>query len=240
MTSVLDQTYNDIEYIVIDGGSTDGSKEYIETHKDSLAYWVSEPDTGIYNAMNKGIDKATGSYLLFLNSGDWFVDKHVIKKFISFNPKEDIVYGDPLVMVNGSLKRKYMSSKMNVAKALTHTITHQCIFYKHTIFQGNNKYDTDYKIVADWVLTTEAIIYKNASTKYINTPICVYDLEGISSDKKARIAEREKFLESHLNVVSKKLLRDYSILKNEYDYLNNRLLVKWALLIHRMKGKLFK
>ncbi|MGK0307850.1 MAG: glycosyltransferase involved in cell wall biosynthesis, partial [Urechidicola sp.] len=85
MASVLEQTYEDIEYIVIDGGSTDGSKAYIELYHKDLAYWVSEPDQGIYHAMNKGIDQATGDYLLFLNSGDWLVDNFVIDKFEGFN-----------------------------------------------------------------------------------------------------------------------------------------------------------
>ena len=91
MKSVLEQTYGNIEYIVIDGGSTDGSKEYIKEHSQSLAYWVSEPDKGIYNAMNKGIDQATGEYLLFLNSGDELIDKEVMRGVESNNLKADIV-----------------------------------------------------------------------------------------------------------------------------------------------------
>ena len=79
MNSVLSQTYTDFEYIVIDGGSNDGSKTIIEQHQDQLGYWVSEPDSGIYNAMNKGIAKANGEYILFLNSGDVLIDDTIIK-----------------------------------------------------------------------------------------------------------------------------------------------------------------
>ena len=98
MKSVLEQTYGNIEYIVIDGGSTDGSKEYIEEHSQSLAYWVSEPDKGIYNAMNKGIDQATGEYLLFLNSGDWLVDKDAIKEIKPEKFQNEVICCDILVL----------------------------------------------------------------------------------------------------------------------------------------------
>ena len=99
--SVVSQTYTDFEYIIIDGASTDGSVEVIKEYAEATLpcgeglgerlYWVSEPDKGIYNAMNKGILKAQGEYLLFLNSGDWLVDKDVIKSFIDLNIINDIV-----------------------------------------------------------------------------------------------------------------------------------------------------
>ena len=82
--SVVSQTYKNFEWIIIDGGSTDGSKELIEQYQDHCAYWCSEPDKGIYNAMNKGIEKAIGDYSLFLNSGDRLHDDTVIDKIVSF------------------------------------------------------------------------------------------------------------------------------------------------------------
>ena len=80
--SVLEQDYNNIEYIVIDGGSTDGSKELLRAKSDELFYWVSERDKGVYNAMNKGIAQSTGDYLIFMNSGDVFFNKHVLSDFL--------------------------------------------------------------------------------------------------------------------------------------------------------------
>lgn len=80
MLSVLNQTYHDIEYIIIDGGSTDGTVEIIRKYADRIAYWVSEPDKGIYDAMNKGIKVATGEWINFMNAGDEFVDEGVIEK----------------------------------------------------------------------------------------------------------------------------------------------------------------
>jgi len=89
MTSVLEQTWQEFEYIVIDGGSTDGSKEYIESFSDKISVWVSEPDAGIYNGMNKGIKVANGEYLLFLNSGDHLFDNRVLDT----NRKFFFIYG---------------------------------------------------------------------------------------------------------------------------------------------------
>ncbi|MEG1573526.1 MAG: glycosyltransferase family 2 protein, partial [Bacteroidales bacterium] len=87
------QSFRDFEHIVIDGGSKDGSVEVIKKYEKNLAYWISEPDKGIYNAMNKGIAKATGEYLLFINGGDWLADD-VLAEVFAIPFEEDIVYGD--------------------------------------------------------------------------------------------------------------------------------------------------
>ncbi|WP_083993885.1 glycosyltransferase [Gelidibacter algens] len=105
MTSVLEQTYANVEYIIIDGGSTDGSKRYIESCQQDLAYWVSESDRGIYNAMNKGIAQATGEYLLFLNSGDWLAGVKVLDLISKNLGNCGILYGNLIkVYANGSEK----------------------------------------------------------------------------------------------------------------------------------------
>jgi glycosyltransferase involved in cell wall biosynthesis len=99
--SVVSQTCQDFEWIIIDGGSTDGSKDFIEEHQAQFAYWCSEPDKGIYNAMNKGIVKATGEYLQFLNSGDNLVDDKVIEEFLALGWEEDVVSGD--IILDGDI-----------------------------------------------------------------------------------------------------------------------------------------
>lgn len=92
--SVVEQTFRDYEWIIIDGGSTDGSKQLIEQYSQFISYWVSEPDTGIYNAMNKGIRVSSGDYLLFLNSGDWLASPTVLEDVYKTAPTVDFVYGD--------------------------------------------------------------------------------------------------------------------------------------------------
>jgi len=92
--SVVSQTYTDYEYIIIDGGSTDGCVEIIKQYEDKITYWVSEPDKGIYNAMNKGILKAKGEYCQFLNSGDWLIKESILHDIFSILPIADIIYGN--------------------------------------------------------------------------------------------------------------------------------------------------
>jgi len=229
MTSVLNQTYSEIEYIVIDGGSTDGSKEYIESKDKNLAYCVSEPDSGIYHAMNKGIDQATGDYLLFMNSGDWLVDKLVIETFVGFKPVEDIIYGDPLVRDGHKWKRKFMPKEMSIGVALTNSLAHQAQFYKGTLFNGNFRYDTSYKCSGDRSLTNTAIIFKNATTRYINLVVCYFENPGISSDTTLRYTERKRYLKENFDPLFLSLFKDYQHLNSEYKTLKKSSLVQAAL-----------
>jgi glycosyltransferase involved in cell wall biosynthesis len=97
LESVTGQIYSNFEYIVINGGSTDGSKELLEKYTDKISYWVSEPDQGIYHAMNKGIEKASGEYLLFMNSGDLFYNSGILKEVVDHISKYDLIYFDILI-----------------------------------------------------------------------------------------------------------------------------------------------
>lgn len=100
MLSVLNQTYHDIEYIIIDGGSTDGTVEIIRKYADRIAYWVSEPDKGIYDAMNKGIKVATGEWINFMNAGDSFVNSNVLDRLMNFHKDGLILYGNIIRIFN--------------------------------------------------------------------------------------------------------------------------------------------
>ncbi len=238
MKSVFDQTYGSIEYIVIDGGSNDGSTTHIAEHSNSLAYSISEPDEGIYHAMNKGIDKATGDYLLFLNSGDWLVDQFVIEKFTNFKPTEGIIYGDPLVKDGNKWIRKFMPKDMDVGVALTHTLNHQAIFYNNSLFKENFKYNTSYKVVSDWILTNDAIIFKNCSTRYLDLVICCFEDPGISSDFNLRHTERKRYFKENFDPIFLRLLKDYQFLNNQHLALKNRPLIKMALWMLQKKRQL--
>ena len=121
--SVVAQTWRDFEWIIIDGGSTDGSKELIEQYQQHFAFWCSEPDKGVYNAMNKGIDKAQGVYLLFLNSGDVLYDEHVLQNVDDLHLDSDIISGQVERMDNHQLLRVYDN---NILKQLFYsTLNHQ-------------------------------------------------------------------------------------------------------------------
>lgn len=182
--SVVSQTFQDFEYLVIDGGSTDGSVEVIKEFEDKITYWVSEPDKGIYNAMNKGILKARGEYLQFLNSGDWLVDESVILRIFNQKQEADILYGDYSLSYNENT-RKHMSFKdidINLQFLLKASLGHPASFIKRTLFESD-LYDDSLKIVSDWKFFMEKIVMESCHINYLDLNIAVYDMGGISSDK---------------------------------------------------------
>jgi glycosyltransferase involved in cell wall biosynthesis len=178
--SVLNQTYTNYEYIIIDGGSSDGDKEIIEKYSDKISYWVSEKDKGIYNAMNKGIKQARGEYCLFLNSGDYFVNENVLQKFLNNTNKEDLLYGD-VITDKGLIS---YNKKLTFVDLFLGTICHQAVFIKTILFKKYGLYDESLTIVADWSFFLKVILIEKCSYKYINEILCKYDYNGISSNPK--------------------------------------------------------
>ena len=177
--SVINQTYPNLEYLIIDGGSTDGTLEIIKQYDDKISCWTSEPDKGIYDAMNKGLSRAHGVWINFMNSGDSFYNNNVIQKIFSRNLTDEvsIVYGIP-VNNKGEKIKQYKLSKVNLY--LERSICHQAIFANKNTFD-NNKFDCNYKLVADrkWLFTAYS---RNSYVLFCNFPICVYDGNGVSSE----------------------------------------------------------
>jgi glycosyltransferase involved in cell wall biosynthesis len=179
--SVVSQTFSDFEYIVIDGGSTDGSVEMIKNYKDKITYWISEPDKGIYNAMNKGILNATGDYCLFLNSGDWLYNKSVIQRFIQKNSDIDIIYGN-VVLSNANEKQTDKKYHTFVPYDLMiGTIVHQVIFFKRILFDKYGLYDETLKIASDWKFCLEVVVLHDCTIEHIDKFVSYYDCTGISN-----------------------------------------------------------
>ena len=193
INSVLSQTFFDkIDYIIIDGGSTDGSKELIEQYKDKLYFWCSEQDKGIFNAMNKGIDHLNGDYVLFLNSGDFLHSNDVIEK-VYYQLDADIVYGDEMMFyyLNQGMVRytsitpcnKWVSKypdKLDEQFFKKSALPHQSTFIK-TSLHKEHKYDETCIIAGDWKFTREAILKYGASYKHIPMVISDYETTGISA-----------------------------------------------------------
>jgi len=188
--SVVCQTWCDFEWIIIDGGSTDGSKELIEQYQAHFAYWCSEPDKGIYNAMNKGIDKAKGEYLIFMNSGDCFYEADTLKKVAEVHPKADIVYGD---FTQGG--KKQMPFKKDILLQLyEQTICHQATFIRHRLFEKRRYDEKELKIVSDWKFWLETIVLDNASVEHIDILVADQEVIGTSTYSLALMNERTKVL----------------------------------------------
>lgn len=190
MKSVFSQSFQNYEYIIIDGGSTDGSTEVIKKYlsipdnAEKVAYWVSEKDKGIYNAMNKGISKASGNFLYFLNSGDYLINENILERLTNecdFTRTNTVYYGhtenridDKVVGISDS------PDFMTLDHLYRTTISHQSSFISKDVFI-DHLYSEEYKLVSDWKHFFEAFLN---GTSFIHTPaiIAVYDLTGISSN----------------------------------------------------------
>lgn len=190
--SVLPQLNPDIEYIIIDGGSSDGSAETVNSLKDRLAYSCSEKDKGIYNAMNKGVDHATGEYLLFLNSGDYLHSPDVLAKVLPQLHGEDIIYGD-LVYIDPATKKERIDINpdvINADKLLTGSLPHPASFIKRQLLV-DTPYNENLKIVADWEFFVKKILWEGSSTRHLNLIISDFIEDGISCQSNS-IHDRER------------------------------------------------
>lgn len=192
--SVVNQTYKSIEYIVIDGGSTDGSKECIEKYTSSINYYISEPDTGIYNAMNKGLAKASGVYLLFLNSGDYLHNNDVVKKVTQkLDSGLDIYYGN--LNFISKLDTKIMKYPKELKFSYFYNggyIPHPASFIKKSLFDLVGNYNENFKIISDWDFFVKAICKLDASYTYMDLTITDFDAYGISSDPTLTSLKKEE------------------------------------------------
>lgn len=223
--SVICQTFTDYEWIVIDGGSTDGSKELIEQYSDHFSYWCSEPDKGIYNAMNKGIDHARGDYYQFLNSGDYLFSDITLQSVFSKEYNEDLLYGDYKLENQSYIKR--FPSELSLSFFLDDCLNHQASFYRNSLFE-NNRYDESFKIVSDWAFYFQLVL-QGKSFKHIPIVIVEFEPNGIGSilteyHKKEKELALQKYLPPAL-LRETETLTKYKIFKKRKSFLT---IIKWA------------
>lgn len=174
--SIIHQTFTDYEFIVIDGGSTDGSKEVIETYKDRIDYWVSEPDGGIYNAMNKGVRQAKGDYCNFMNAGDCFHSSTILEEIFNLSSSADIITG--CHQENG--QRNIGKDGITMLMLYKWAIDHQASFIRRSLCE-KYPYDEKYRIVSDWKFFIEALIIENCSFQFTDKVVVDVDMTGISN-----------------------------------------------------------
>lgn len=213
--SVMSQSFTDYEYIIIDGVSNDSSLEVIKEFSDKITYWVSEPDNGIYHAMNKGIIKATGEYCLFLNSGDYLVRNEVLKQVFESKITEDIFYGNIVTGHEENDDQNYINTKN---KNLTffdfyagESIRHQASLIKRSLFDKYGLYNERYSIISDWAFFIKTIVFENVTVRYENINISKMESNGISSSfTETHLHERETELKK---VLPERILIDYEEMK---------------------------
>lgn len=199
MLSVFSQNYDNIEYIIIDGGSIDGTLDIVKKYSDKVTYWRSEPDKGIYDAMNKGMQIANGYYLLFLNAGDYFYKKDILESISKEFDGKSIIYGN--VMMHFDDHNQIYGGKFDKFRLTYENICHQSIFYPKEIFKSF-KYDLNYPLLADWVSNLEMWHQKT----YKFSPIIVSNyFRGGASDTipdRAFTKDLKKLIYNNLGLLS--------------------------------------
>lgn len=214
MQSVITQTWQDFEFIIIDGDSFDGSKDILNTYSSFLTYSVSEPDSGVYNAMNKGIKISTGDYLMFLNSGDALIDNNVLEKLqVELNGEYDIYYGDILYIDGIKQEVRTFPKKLNFAFFYEQNISHQASFIKAKLFKDIFLYSENFKIVSDWEFFTYAICRREASYRHLDHVIVIYDGTGMSSNSNNYSAIKQE-RDASLNRYFPEFIKDYEYLRD--------------------------
>lgn len=194
--SISKQTCRDFEYVVVDGNSNDGSKEVVKEYQEYINKWVSEPDTGIYNAMNKGARMSSGEYMLFLNSGDFLHSDNVIAKLLNEQFDEDIV-SCSVLSFDDKLSRIWLPPK-NVSLYTFiggGSMSHPSTLIKRSIFDKVGGYIENYRIISDWCFFIDSMIVHNCTYKVLDHIILTsFNRYGISSSNgvdKRRVAQQE-------------------------------------------------
>lgn len=227
MKSVSSQTCIDFEYVVVDGFSTDGSVDVICRFRGQFGErlkWISEPDDGIYNAMNKGIMMASGEYVEFLNSGDSLASEDVVSRMytaLEHKGKPSILYGNMLKeMQDGTILRdkSFAGRDITFLGFFTGTLNHSPAYIRRDLFVKYGMYDEALKIVSDWKWYLQAIVLGEEKPCYIDIDVTRFDMNGVSeTNKEMRIREREQVL---AELIPPPILLDYE---------------QWAFTINHMK-----
>ena len=227
--TIINQTYQDFEWIVIDGGSKQETLDIFNKYKSRIDYFVSEPDKGRYNAMNKGIMQAKGDYLIFMNAGDCFYESTTLEKCSEKiqNNNIDVYYG------NGYFKRddKLFIGKMPVPVTkydlYINSLFHQAMFFKRELFECFGLYDESFKIVADWKFYFN-LLNKGCSFEWLDLKIAVDDGGGISNTQKELTQEertrglRELFTTDELKTFRDKVIEKQKQYKEIQNLMKNR------------------
>lgn len=195
--SVVNQSFFDkVEYVIIDGGSTDGSVDVIKEYDDKIVYWCSEPDGGIFPAMNKSIEHINGDYVLYLNSGDILNKNNVIERVYGELDK-DIVYGNEYKVNNKRMLARFPDN-LNENFFKKSALPHQSTFIRAELLKEKG-YSEKWKVLGDWSWFRERIMLDKVSYKHLNYPISDYDLNGFSTiNQKLFFAERDKYYKQYV------------------------------------------
>lgn len=226
IVSVLSQTWHDFEWIIIDGGSTDGSKELIEdtankltaSDYNPLSFWCSESDSGIYNALNKGLSHCIGTYINCMNSGDEFYDNQTLEKLFSTSHDSDIIFGNSFHYSKENAFISHYPESVDLYFLYHSNICHQAMFVKTELLKAS-PFDEQYRICADYAKWLELMI-QGCSFKYVPNMICRFDMTGMSNTGELITIEREKIKTKYIPKYILPLIHEH----DKYTVCGNRLI----------------
>jgi len=224
--SVLSQTWHNFEWIIIDGGSTDGSKELIEdtankltaSDYNPLSFWCSESDSGIYNALNKGLSYCIGTYINCMNSGDEFYDNQTLEKLFSTSHNSDIIFGNSFHYSKENAFISHYPESVDLYFLYHSNICHQAMFVKTELLKAS-PFDEQYRICADYAKWLELMI-QGCNFKYVPNMICRFDMTGMSNTGDLITIEREKIKTKYIPKYILPLIHEH----DKYTVCGNRLI----------------
>lgn len=222
--SVLSQTFDDYEFIIIDGNSTDGSVDLIKEYEGKITHWISEPDSGIYHAMNKGIKLSKGDYLYFLNAGDKLYDADALNKVFDNTTNPSFICGNFYTEdKEGTIELQKPYENRNWSFSLydiySGYLCHQAFFIRKDNFEKYGLYSEDLQITADWELFLVAIGMHHEKVEHKDVDLVIYNLEGLSSTigGKAIYEEKKKVAARRLPAeLASKLNHLYKLEQDQY------------------------
>lgn len=218
--SILNQTYSNIEYIIVDGASTDNTidiaKQKLTGFKGELNI-ISEPDTGVYNAMNKGVKAATGDLILFLNADDILINELVIEQFAQFaqTTKAGLLLGN-IILLDRYDGRAYNETQpyIDKFKLVDSTVFHPATFFRREVFEKYGLYNEENKIVSDYEWYLNYFVKNKGDFAYLKKPISIFAMgEGLSSDSKHGNIHKQERLEVQNKYFSPDELKVFKWLK---------------------------
>lgn len=251
INSIIGQTFKDFELIIIDGGSSDGSVEQIRKVEEQLAYWCSEHDRGVYNAMNKGVGMATGEYSIFMNSGDCFHRNDVLERFSRISCDVAAGYTDCVIWDSDNVakevkKQLTVPMEMTGKQIIQFGINHQSVFIKTELLRIH-PYDENLKFVSDYKFFIQALVLDSCTYEALPVVVADYDFSGmtsVESNKEKMDNERLQVLEE---LIPLRIVTDYENYINGHTELQRiinkysdssmyfRILTKFAIVLDRMQ-----
>ena len=215
MRSVASQSFKDFEYIVIDGASTDKSVDVVKKYEPGFCHlkWISEPDNGIYNAMNKGLRMATGDYIQILNSGDCLASENITARMLEMlekTGKPSMLYGNMVKCFpdgHRTVDKSFCGGEITMLGMYSGTLNHDPVYVRRDLFEKYGYYDENLKIVSDWKWYMQALIFGEEKPQYVDLDVTLFDMTGISEvNLGLRDAEKRQELEK---LLPQPILADY-------------------------------